>query len=147
MAAERGSWVAVFQSLAQAVVSVFKAELEVLGEQWKQWGGRVGVVVGLFAASAVILASALLLTPYFLTALVQHLSGWSWAGASGLVLFLVLLVAGIVGAVGVLKLKRLDDPLAMTRQRFDDHVGWWRSNIMEAQPQLEEGDGDGRQAK
>ncbi len=142
---DRGTWGEIFQSVAQAVVSVLKAELEVLSEQWKKWGGRLGLVVGLFGACTAVLVSALLFLPYFLTALVQYLTGWSWAGASGLVLAIVLLFAGILGAVGVLRMKRLDDPLAMTRERLDDHLAWWRSNIMEPQPQLDEGDGDGRQ--
>lgn len=147
MSEERGTWVEIFQSVAQAMVGVLKAEVEVLSEQWKKWGARLGIVIGLFAACAVVLASALLFLPYFLTALVQYISGWSWAGASGLVLALVLLFASVLGGIGAWRLKSLDDPMAMTRQRLDDHLGWWRSNIMEAQPQLDEGDRDDRQEK
>lgn len=145
MAEERISWVAVFQSIGQAMVGVLKAELEVLTEQWKHWGSRLGVVIGFFAVSGVILASAVLLLPYFLTAVVKHFTGWSWAGSSGLVLGIVVLVAGILGAVGYLRLRALDDPIGMTRERLDDHMVWWRSGILESRPELDEGGEDDRQ--
>lgn len=145
MAEERNSWIEIFQSLGQAMVSVLKEELEVLAKQWKQWGTRLGVVLGLFAVSAVVLASAILLLPYFLTALVQYFSGWSWAASSGLVLGVVVLIASVFGAIGYLRLRGLDDPVNMTRQRLDDHVVWWRSSILETRPQLDEGGDDDRE--
>ncbi len=126
----RNSWAEVFQAVGDAVVGVLKAEIAVLSEQWKRWGSRVAVVVGLFATSAVVLFSALLLLPYFLTALIKHLSGWSWMASSGLVLLIVVLVAGILGALGYWRLKGLDDPVAMTRQRVDDHMTWWKSELL-----------------
>lgn len=150
----RNSWAEVFQAVGDAVVGVLKAEIAVLSEQWKRWGSRVAVVVGLFATSAVVLFSALLLFPYFLTALIKHLSGWSWMASSGLVLLIVVLAGGLLGAVGYWRLKGLDDPIAMTRQRVDDHMGWWKSGLLgspdgnggpvalnEAEPSG--GDGDG----
>lgn len=139
MSDERNTWAELFQTLGQSVVSVLKAEVEVLAVQWKHWGARVGVVVGLFAASAVVLASALMLMPYFLTALVKYISGWSWMASSGLILLVVVSLALTLGGVGYWRLKRLDNPVVMTQERVDDHLGWWKSGLMGSSPELKEG--------
>lgn len=127
MADARNSWAELFQAVGEGWVSVLKAEITALSGKWKRWGGRVAVVVGLFATSAAVLFSALLLLPYFLTALVKHLSGWSWMTSSGLVFSIVVLAGALLGAVGYWRLRGLDDPIAMTREQVDNHMNWSKS--------------------
>ncbi len=129
MARRRDSWLEMFRDLGEAFFDVVRAELAVVQATAKAWGKSWGIAVGIVA----LLLFALFWTLGLLTTAAVHgLMVWRdlalWQAALAIAGALLLLIAA--GALVVYFLaRRYESPVAATRRRVDDHLGWWNQRL------------------
>ena len=132
MPSRRETWVELFRGLGQALIAEWRAELDVLVEHWKQWGGRAAVTAGLAAVAAVLLIVYLPgLLIFALVAGLESAGGLPLWGAALVVAGAVVLVAALLAGVGWLLLRKHQHPVAAAKSRYQDHLEWWRSRMLE----------------
>lgn len=128
----RQSWSETFRALGAAVLALFKAEIEALERELARSGKNLALGLGFFAAAAALAFWTLGVATYFV---IQLLAVWLplWA-ASLIVTALFAAVTGGLVFAGMKKLERFENPLTTARQRLDDHIDWWQSDLLSPAP-------------
>lgn len=127
----REKWAELFRATSAALVEVVRAELAVLADQWTHSGRWLAAAAALFAVTLTFLSVATVLVLFGAVALLHELAGWSWWAAAGSLALALLVLAGALAAGGYyILVKRLENPFITARVRFDDHVAWWRLEVL-----------------
>lgn len=121
----------MFRSLGEALLQVWRAELDTLQQDFQRSGRYLGLALAFLGAAA---ALGFWIVGLLLFALVTLLHIWLplW-GASLIVLALFVLAAAILASLGVKRLKNVESPLTTVRRRVDNHLDWWQNGLL-AQP-------------
>jgi Putative Actinobacterial Holin-X, holin superfamily III len=121
-------WIELFRSLGQALFEVVRAEAEALGEDFRRSGVRLLRGVALLGGAAAVGFWTLGL---LLFALIAVLMIWlqPWAAAL-IVAGLFVAAAGLLAALGLRELRRLESPAASVRRRVSDHLDWWQTRLL-----------------
>lgn len=121
----------MFRSLGEALLQVWRAELNTLQQDFQRSGRYLGLALAFLGAAA---ALGFWIVGLLLFALVALLHIWLplW-GASLIVLALFVLAAAILANLGVKRLKNVESPLTTVRRRVDNHLDWWQNGLL-AQP-------------
>lgn len=121
-------WIELFRSLGEALLEVFRAELEALQQDFSRSGRHLGIALGLLGAAAVLLFWTVGL---LLFTLVLVLDIWLPLWAAALILLgLFALVTGILGALGARRIRRVENPVDNVKRRMDDHIDWWQHSLL-----------------
>lgn len=140
MATSRDSWIEIFRALGQAFLDVVRAEVDLLAEQWKRWGAKAAIAAGLTALALVLVL--IYLPGLLIFALIEGLHSTTelslW-GATLLVAVLITVLAMLLAGAGFLIVRSEKQPFAAAKGRFDDHLDWWRSKMLEGPAELEGG--------
>lgn len=124
-------WIEMFRSLGEALLEVWRAELDTLQEDFGRSGRYLGVALAFLGAAAVL---AFWIVGLLLFALVALLHVWlPWWGASLIVLALFVAAAAVLVRMGVNRIKKVESPVATVRRRVDNHLDWWQHGLL-AQP-------------
>lgn len=124
-------WIDMFRSLGEALLQVWRAELDTLQQDFQRSGRFFGLALAFLGAAAVL---GFWIVGLLLFALVALFHIWlPWWGASLIVLALFALAAGILANLGVKRLKNVENPIATVRRRVDNHLDWWQHGLL-AQP-------------
>lgn len=121
----------MFRSLGEALLQVWRAELDTLQQDFQRSGRYLGMALAFLGAAA---ALGFWIVGLLLFALVALLHIWLplW-GASLIVLALFVLAAAILANLGVKRLKNVESPVTTVRRRVDNHMDWWQNGLL-AQP-------------
>jgi hypothetical protein len=121
-------WIELFRSLGQSLLGVLRAEADALAADFRRSGGHLARGLALFAGAAGVLFWTL---GILVLALIALLSLWLpvWAAAL-LVAALFALVAGLLVALGLGQLRRLESPIDSIRGRVSDHLDWWQHHLL-----------------
>jgi hypothetical protein len=121
-------WIDLFRSLGEALLEVWRAELGTLRDDLQRSGRFLGVALGLFGAAVMLLFWAVGLV---LFVLVSVLHVWlPWWGASLVVLALFAIAIGILGALGLKRIRKVENPLEIFGRRIDSHLDWWQHSLL-----------------
>lgn len=121
-------WIELFRSLGEALLEVFRAELEALQQDFSRSGRHLGIALGLLGAAAVLLFWTVGL---LLFTLVLVLDIWLPLWAAALILLgLFALVTGILGALGARRIRQVENPVDNVKRRMDDHIDWWQHSLL-----------------
>ena len=124
-------WMEMFRSLGEALLEVWRAELDTLQQDFQRSGRYLGFALAFLGAAAVL---GFWIVGLLLFALVALLHVWlPWWGASLIVLALFVLAAAILANLGVKRLKNVESPVTTVRRRVDSHLDWWQHGLL-AQP-------------
>jgi putative superfamily III holin-X len=124
-------WIEMFRSLGEALLEVWRAELDTLQEDFGRSGRYLGVALAFLGAAAVL---GFWIVGLLLFALVALLHIWlPWWGASLIVLAVFLAAAAALVMMGVNRMKKVESPVATVRRRVDNHLDWWQHGLL-AQP-------------
>lgn len=125
----RQSWSEMVHGLGGAVLTLLKAELEVIERELGASGKNLGIGLGLFAAAGAFGFWTLGVATYFL---IQLLALWLplWAASLVLTVLFALIVGGLAFA-GLKKLEKVENPLGTVRRRIEDNAEWWQSRVIE----------------
>ena len=121
----------MFRSLGEALLEVWRAELDTLQQDFQRSGRYLRLALAFLGAAAVL---GFWIVGLLLFALVALLHIWlPWWGASLIVLALFLLAAAILVNLGLKRLKNVESPVTTVRRRVDNHLDWWQHGLL-AQP-------------
>ncbi|HEX2224639.1 MAG TPA: phage holin family protein [Thermoanaerobaculia bacterium] len=121
-------WIELFRSLGEALLEVFRAELEALQQDFSRSGRHLGIALALLGAAAVLLFWTVGL---LLFTLVLVLDIWLPLWAAALILLgLFALVTGILGALGARRIRQVENPVDNVKRRMDDHIDWWQHSLL-----------------
>lgn len=124
----RQSWSETFQGLGASVLSLVRAELEVLEKELSVSARNLGIGLGLLGAAAAFGFWTLGVATYFLI----HLAAiWLpvWGAALVVTLVFALVVAGLAFA-GLGKLRKFENPVGTVRRRLEDNMDWWQTRVV-----------------
>jgi putative superfamily III holin-X len=127
MSRDGQNWVVLSRELLADVLELADAELEVVRDE-------IGAV-GRRAARALLLIGAALALAFWLVALlgfvlVAALSLWLPPWGAGLVVAGVfLLLAAILLAIAISRLKRIESPVEIFFRHLRGHLDWWRREV------------------
>lgn len=125
----------MFRSLGEALLEVWRAELDTLQEDFGRSGRYLGVALAFLGAAAVL---GFWIVGLLLFALVALLHVWlPWWGASLIVLALFVLAAAVLVNLGVKRLKKVESPVTAVRRRVDNHLDWWQHGLLAQQKTLD----------
>ncbi|MDY7094498.1 MAG: phage holin family protein [Acidobacteriota bacterium] len=117
------------QSLGQSVVEVVRAEVHSLLDDFQHTGRGLTMVLALATAALILIFWAAGVGTAALVALIAvRLPVWA---AAGIVFLVLMLSAGILLGWGWMKMKKLETPTQTVRRHVDDHLGWWRGQLVE----------------
>ena len=123
-----------------ALLGVVGAEISALVADLASSGRRLTRSLLLFAAGFAFAFWTLGLLVYFLVELLAlKVARW---GAVGIVFAIFLATAGILVAVSVSRLKRIESPAATVNRRLKGHLAWWQERVAGAPPPGQPDDGD-----
>ncbi len=126
-------WIEMFRSLGEALLEVWRAELDTLQQDFQRSGRYLGLALAFLGAALVL---AFWIVGLLLFALVALLHVWlPWWASSLIVLALFVLAAAILANLGVKRLKNVESPIATVRRRVDSHLDWWQHGLL-AQPKV-----------
>lgn len=121
-------WLSMFRSLGEALLQVWRAELDTLQQDFQRSGRDLGIALGLLGGTVVL---AFWIAGLLLFALVALLHVWlPWWGASLIVLVLFLAAAALLASLGVKRLKTVESPITTVRRRMDNHLDWWQHGLL-----------------
>ena len=124
-------WIDMFRSLGEALLQVWRAELDTLQQDFQRSGRYLGLALAFLGAAAVL---GFWIVGLLLFALVALLHVWlPWWGAALIVLALFALAAAVLAHLGVKRLKNVESPVTTVRRRMDSHLDWWQHGLL-AQP-------------
>ena len=128
-------WIEMFRGLGEALLDVLRAEVATLQEDLSRSGRIAGGALALLGVALVFLFWIVGLIIFVLVAL---LAVWLqlWAAAL-IVLTLFTVTAGILGWMGMSRLKTVENPVQTFRRRVDDHLDWWQNTLMREQRPLD----------
>jgi membrane protein implicated in regulation of membrane protease activity len=142
---DRPAWGDLFRDLGQSLLTVIRAEIAALGEELSDSARQAGMGAGFFAAAGALAFWTLGVGTY---ALVQLAALWlPLVGAAFLVTGLFAAGTGLVAYLGVRRLRKVNNPGGLLRQRLEDHTAWWQGSLLsvpadEARDALEASYGD-----
>lgn len=127
--------------LLHDVMTLAELQLKLLAVDAKEASGRAVLPVALLGGAAVFALSALPLLLVALAQLLRDQAGWPPAAATATAVVIGLIVAGVLAAVGAIRLRRVLDPLARSRDEFERNVTWLKNALkrQEAQKRAEAG--------
>lgn len=126
------AWIDLFRSLGESLVEVWRAEVATLQGDLERSGRHLGLALAFFGAAAVL---GFWIVGLLLFVLVSVLHIWlEWWAAALIVLGLFLLGAGLLGWLGVRRLRQVENPMSTVRRRVDNHLDWWQHGLL-AKPQ------------
>jgi hypothetical protein len=128
-------WIEMFRGLGEALLDVLRAEVATLQEDLSRSGRIAGGALALLGVALVLLFWIVGLLVFALVA-VLHIWWPLWAAALA-VLVLFVLIAGILGGMGVRRLKTVENPVQTFRRRVDDHLDWWQNTLLREQRPLD----------
>jgi Putative Actinobacterial Holin-X, holin superfamily III len=134
-------WIELFRSLGEALFEVLRAEAEALGEDFRRSGRDLARALALLGGAAAVGFWTL---GVVVAALVAVLAIWLQPWAAALIAAAIFAaVAGLLAALGLRRLRRLESPAESVRRRVSDHVAWWRTRLLAetAPPPLPAGGG------
>lgn len=128
-------WIEMFRGLGEALLDVLREEVATLQEDLSRSGRIAGGALALLGVALVFLFWIVGLIIFVLVAL---LAIWLqlWAAAL-IVLALFTVTAGILGWMGMSRLKTVENPVQTFRRRVDDHLDWWQNTLMREQRPLD----------
>ncbi len=130
MSDRRVTWTDSFRALSQSALGVLRAEVALLSVDYKRWGKRLAIALGLLAMAGMLgfwLAALVVYASVRFTQSFFELGPWQAALAvGGVALVLILALIG----TGALLLRGIDDPIRATKQRFADNQRWWQSRVV-----------------
>ena len=128
-------WIDLFRGLGQSYLDLLAAEWAEVKRQLAASGKSLLWAAGLFGAAAAI---SFWLVALVLFVLVAVLHVWlPWWGAALVVTGLVLLVVAVLAALGVSRLKKVENPMAVVGRRYEDHLDWWDRRLLAEQRRVE----------
>jgi hypothetical protein len=118
----------LFRSLGQSLLAVLRAEADALAADFRRSGVHLARGLAFLAGAAGVLFWTLGIV---VLALIALLSLWLpvWAAAL-LVAALFALTAGVLVALGLGQLRRLESPVDSIRTRVSDHLDWWQHHLL-----------------
>jgi putative superfamily III holin-X len=121
-------WIELFRSLGQALFEVARAEAQALGEDFRRSGIHLARGLALLGGAAAV---GFWTAGLLLFALIAVLMIWlqPWAAAL-IVAGLFVATAGLLAALGLRQLRRLESPAASVRRRVSDHLEWWQTRLL-----------------
>jgi Putative Actinobacterial Holin-X, holin superfamily III len=126
------AWIDLFRSLGESLVEVWRAEVASLQGDLERSGRHLGLALAFLGAAAVLF---FWIVGLLLFVLVSVLHIWlEWWGAALIVLGLFVLGAGLLGWLGVRRLRQVENPMSTVRRRVDSHLDWWQHGLL-AKPQ------------
>jgi hypothetical protein len=121
-------WIDLFRSLGQALFEVLRAEAEALGEDFRRSGHHLARGLALLAGAAAVGFWTL---GVLVLALIAVLAIWLPAWAAALIVAAVFVAtAGVLAALGLRQLRRLESPAESIRRRVTDHLDWWQTRLL-----------------
>jgi O-antigen ligase len=124
-------WIEMFRSLGEALLEVWRAELDTLQQDFQRSGRYLGLALAFLGAALVL---GFWIVGLLLFALVALLHIWlPWWASSLIVLALFVLAAAILANLGVKRMKNVESPITTVRRRVDSHLDWWQHGLL-AQP-------------
>jgi hypothetical protein len=124
----RQSWSETIQGLGASVLSLVRAELEVLEKELSISAKNLGIGLGLLGAAAAFGFWTLGVATYFLIHLVAiWLPVW---GAALVVTGAFGLVVGGLAFAGLKKLQKFENPVGTVRRRLEDNMDWWQTRVV-----------------
>ena len=117
----------LFTALHRSLLEVLRAEVDTLAGDLSSSGRRLGSalsLLGIAAVVAVVFLGVLVLAAIAALALV--LPFW---GAALVVAGLLGLTMAILAAVGLRRLRTVENPAATVRRRVNDHLAWWQTRL------------------
>lgn len=121
-------WIDLIRSLGEALLEVWRAELGTLQDDFQRSGRHLGAALGLFGAAVILL---FWIVGLLLFVLISLLHVWlPWWGASLVVLALFLLATGVLGWLGLRRIRQVESPLETVRRRVDSHLDWWQHGLL-----------------
>jgi hypothetical protein len=128
MVTAREEWVGMLRALGQALLDVLRAEAAALAADLRRSGHYLWIGLALLGAAAGVLFWTFGLLLFTLVAVAAiWLPLW---GAALVVLGVFVLAAGVLAALGVSRLRRIENPAADVKRRVADHVDWWRQRLL-----------------
>jgi hypothetical protein len=123
-----GEWIEQLRTLGSALLEVLRAEAAALAGDLRRNGRDLTIGLVLLAAAAGI---GFWLLGLLLGTAVAVLAIWLpvW-GAALVTTGVFLLVTATLVALGLRRLKRLENPVATINRRLEDHVNWWQSRLL-----------------
>ncbi len=114
--------------MGNALLDVWSAELSALGDDLGRSGRRLGVAGALLAAAAGFAFWAIGLGVWALVERIAlEMARWQ---AALLVCGCALLLAGILAAIGVWRLRTIENPARTVGRRGREHVAWLQQNVV-----------------
>lgn len=124
-------WIESFRGLGEALLEVLRAEVSTLQEDLTRSGRIAGVALALLGAALVLLFWIVGLLIFFLVAFLHSKWPlWPLWGSALFVLVLFIVTAGLLGWLGVRRVKQVENPMQTVRRRVDDHLDWWQNTLL-----------------
>ena len=122
------AWIDLFRSLGESLVEVWRAEMANLQGDLERSGRHLGMALAFLGGAAVLF---FWIVGLMLFAMIAILYIWLelWAAAL-IVLGLFLLAAGILGWLGLRRMRQVENPVATVRKRVDNHLDWWQHGLL-----------------
>lgn len=121
-------WVDLFRGLGQSYLDLLAAEWAEVKRQLAQSGKRLLWSAAFFGAAAAI---SFWLVALVLFVLIAVLHVWlPWWGAALVVTGAVLLVVAVLAWLGVSRLQKVENPMAVVGRRYEDHLDWWDRRLL-----------------
>ncbi|MBZ0113960.1 MAG: phage holin family protein [Thermoanaerobaculia bacterium] len=118
-------WKTLIQGLGESFVDLAVAEVETLGGDLARSGRSLGTALALAVAAVGLAFWALgVFTVTLIVALNLLMPLW---GAALLVFSLLLVAFAITGQLAMRRVRSLQPPARMVRQRWQDHLDWWET--------------------
>lgn len=117
------------------VTTLAELQLKLLAVDAKESAGRGVVPVALLGAAAVFALSALPLLLVAFAQLLRDQAGWPAAAATLTAVLAGLVIAGVLGAVGAMRLRRMLEPLERSRDEFNRNVEWLKNTLKRQEAQ------------
>jgi hypothetical protein len=123
----------LLRSLGASLLEVLRAELAALQADLQRSGHFLWVGLAFLGAAAGVLFWTFgLLLFTIVTVLAIWLPLW---GAALITVALFAAAAGVLVALGVSRLRRLENPATDVKRRLADHLDWWQNTLL-AEPRL-----------
>ena len=121
------SFTELFSALHRSLLDVLRAELETLAGDLSSSGRRLGSALSLLALAAVVAAVFIgVLVLAAIAALALVLPMW---GAALTVAGVLGLTVTILAALGLRRLRTVENPAETVRRRVNDHLTWWQTRL------------------
>lgn len=123
-----GPWIELVRGLGQSYLDLLVAEWEEIKHQLALSGRRLLWSAAFFGAAAAV-AFWLVALGLFLAVAVLHV--WlPWWAAALIVTVVGLVKAGVLAWLGLARLERLENPVALVGRRKEDHLDWWDRRLL-----------------